>query len=154
MSACAVGAKYGQKTRKDQESPTATSEESGAKAGYCTCPLHSTPPKGRADHLRHPSSPPRTHPTHTLYKVQAHRPLRERVREAVTCSCCPRAGGAPENLACISCLASSWCSSTGNGQGPWPVLEPAHRCYIVPHGEPGMKPSCFSTFPVLFFFFK
>ena len=40
---------------KKTKNPTATSEEPGAKAGYRACPLHSTPPKGRADSLSHPS---------------------------------------------------------------------------------------------------
>jgi len=31
--------------------PTAISEVPGTKAGYCTCPLHTTPPKGWKDHL-------------------------------------------------------------------------------------------------------
>ena len=30
----------------------------GAKAGYCACLLHSTPPKRWVDHLSHPSSRP------------------------------------------------------------------------------------------------
>jgi len=34
---------------------TVTSEEPRAKAGYCTCPLH-TAPLGWAKHLSHPSS--------------------------------------------------------------------------------------------------
>ena len=42
---------------KKTKNPTAASEEPGAKAGYSACPLHSTPPKGWADHLRPPSSP-------------------------------------------------------------------------------------------------
>ena len=36
------------KGTKRQNSPTATSEESGTKAGPCACPLHSAPPKGQA----------------------------------------------------------------------------------------------------------
>ena len=42
------------KVQKDQRNPTPTSEEPGAKVGYCACPLH-TLPKGWADHLSHPS---------------------------------------------------------------------------------------------------
>ena len=41
---------------KKTKNPTATSEEPGAKAGHCTCPLHKTPPEGWADHLSYPSS--------------------------------------------------------------------------------------------------
>ena len=47
--------------KKTKKTPTATSEElgaktgSGAKAGYCACPLNSTPPEGWAKHLSHPS---------------------------------------------------------------------------------------------------
>ena len=41
----------------------------GAKGGYCTCPLHSTPPNGWVDHLRHPSGRTPGHtPSLTLYK--------------------------------------------------------------------------------------
>ena len=36
-------------------------EEPGAKAWYRACPLRSTPPKGRADHLSHPSGQTRGH---------------------------------------------------------------------------------------------
>ena len=35
------------KGTKRQNSPTATSEESGTKAGPCACPLHSAPQRGR-----------------------------------------------------------------------------------------------------------
>ena len=48
------------KGTKRQKSPTATSEESGTEAGHCACPLHSAPPKGQADHLRHPPAHPWT----------------------------------------------------------------------------------------------
>ena len=44
------------------------SKESGAKAGYRACPLHTTPPKGWTKHLSHPSGPT---PAHTPYKEQA-----------------------------------------------------------------------------------
>ena len=48
---------------KDTQNPTATSKELEEK-GYCTCsPAHTTPPKGWANHLNHPSSPT---PEHTL----------------------------------------------------------------------------------------
>ena len=51
---------------KKTKNPTATSEEPGAKAGHCACPLHSAPPKGWADHLSHTSGPtPRHTPTLT-----------------------------------------------------------------------------------------
>ena len=47
----------------------------GAKAGYCTCPLHSTPPKGWANHLSHTFHPTPGHtPTLTPYKEPAHPP--------------------------------------------------------------------------------
>ena len=64
---------------KKTKNPTATSEEPGAKAGgretaqgTAHYPLHSTPPKGRADHLSHASSPTPGHtPTLTPYKEPA-----------------------------------------------------------------------------------
>ena len=57
---------------KKTKNPAATSEGPGAKAGYCACPLPSTPPKGWADHLSHPSSPtPGPAPTLTPYKEPA-----------------------------------------------------------------------------------
>lgn len=37
---------------KKTKSPVATSEEPGAKTGYCACPLHTTPPKGWANPLK------------------------------------------------------------------------------------------------------
>ena len=41
----------------------------GAKAGYCACPLYSTPPKGWAKHLSHPSGQTPGHtPTLTPYR--------------------------------------------------------------------------------------
>ena len=44
----------------------------GAKAGYCARPLHTTPPKGWADHLSHPASLTPGHtPTLTPYKEPA-----------------------------------------------------------------------------------
>ena len=50
-------------------------EEPGAKPGYCPCPLHTTPPKGWAKHLSHPSGQTPGHsPTLTPYKGQAHHP--------------------------------------------------------------------------------
>ena len=64
--------------KKGQKNPTATSEEPGAKAGSCAGPLRSTPPKGRADHLSHPSclTPGRT-PALTPCKEPAAPCLRE-----------------------------------------------------------------------------
>ena len=45
---------------------------SEAKAGHCPCPLHTTPPKGWADHLSHTSNPTPGHtPTLTPYKEPA-----------------------------------------------------------------------------------
>ena len=63
---------------------------SEAKAGYCTCLLHWTPPKGWANHLSHPSSPTLgPAPTLTPRKEPAHHPLGEQARESVTCFCSP-----------------------------------------------------------------
>ena len=48
---------------------------SGAKAGYCTCPLHTTPPKEWANHLSYPPALTPGHtPTLTQYKEPAHGP--------------------------------------------------------------------------------
>ena len=48
---------------KKTENPTAASKLSGAKAGYCAWFLHTTPPRGWANYLSHPSgpNPPSTH---------------------------------------------------------------------------------------------
>ena len=60
---------------KKTKTPTAISEELGAKAGYWACPLHSTPPRGWADHLSHASGPTPGHtPALTPYKEAAHPP--------------------------------------------------------------------------------
>lgn len=40
------------------QNPTTTSEAPGAKAGYCAWALYTTPPKGSADLLSHPSHLP------------------------------------------------------------------------------------------------
>ena len=76
---------------KKTKNPTATSGDLGAKAGYCACPLHSTPPKGWVNHLSHPSSPTPGHAsTLTPYKEPAHIPLvSEQARKTVTCSRSP-----------------------------------------------------------------
>ena len=47
------------KGTKRQKSPSATCEESGAKAGHCACPLHSAP-QGAGGPPKTPSSPPST----------------------------------------------------------------------------------------------
>ena len=64
---------------------------SGAKTGHCTYPLHTTPPKGWAKHLSHPSGPTPGHtPTLTPYKEQAFPPSgSKQARESVVCSCSP-----------------------------------------------------------------
>jgi len=64
------------KDTRRPKNPTATFEEPGAKAGYCPCPLHTTPLKGWAKHLSHPSSPTPGHtPTLTPHKEPAHSAL-------------------------------------------------------------------------------
>ena len=58
----------------------------GAKIGYCSCPLHSTPPKGWAKYLSHPSCwTPGHSPALVPYKEPAHPHLRE---QAIKGSCC------------------------------------------------------------------
>ena len=60
-----------QKTKKKKL--VATFEELGAKAGYCTCPLHIPPPKRWANQLSHPSCPtPGLTTTLTPHKEPAH----------------------------------------------------------------------------------
>ena len=57
-----------------------------AKAGYCSCPLKSTPPEGQAKHLSHPSGPTPGHtPTLNPYKKQTHPSLREKVSKETSC---------------------------------------------------------------------
>ena len=86
--ACAVGANSGQKIQRDQKSQLpllkgwSKTRVLGAKAGYCACPLHTTPPKGRAEHLSCPSG---LMPGHTLTLT----PYKEPAREPVVCSCSP-----------------------------------------------------------------
>ena len=74
--------KFWTKDTKQPKNPTATSEEPGAKAGYCPCPLHTAPPKGWAKHLSHPSCRPldtllpsphvRNHPAPPSASEQGH----------------------------------------------------------------------------------
>ena len=62
-------------TRYEIKKPNAISEELGIKAGYCACFIHTPPPKGWADHLRHPSSLSPGHtPTVTPYTEPARFP--------------------------------------------------------------------------------
>ena len=77
---------------KKTKNPAATSEEPGTEAGDCICPLHSTPPKGREDHLSHPSSltlttpGPSPHIRNHLPPPHPHRGSKQG-REPVVCSC-------------------------------------------------------------------
>ena len=93
------------KGQKDQKRPIPTFEEPGAKnrvlgakAGHCSYPLHTTPPKGWAGHLSHPSGPT---PGHTLtltpYKEPARPPASasKQAREPVACSSSPLLQQAP-----------------------------------------------------------
>ena len=78
-------ANYRQQDTRKPKSPTATSEELGTKARYCTHFLQTPPPKGWADHLSHPSSLSPGHtPTVTPYKEPAWLPSSsERAKETV-----------------------------------------------------------------------
>ena len=72
---CSWGKFWTKRYKKTKKTPTATSEELGAKAGYCACPLHPAPPKGWAKHLSHPSGLTPGHiPTLTPYKEPACAP--------------------------------------------------------------------------------
>ena len=91
LHACPAGANYEQAIKKTK-TPTATSKEAGAKAGYCTCPRHTPPPKGWVNHLSHPSSPiPEHTPTHVPCQGPADLfpQLREWTRVTVTCISSP-----------------------------------------------------------------
>ena len=58
---------------KKNENPDAISKDPGEKAGYCTCTLHTAPPRGWADHLNHPSGPtPGPASPLAPYKAPAH----------------------------------------------------------------------------------
>ena len=55
----------------------------GAKTGYSTCCLHSTPPEGWAKHLSHPSGPTPEH-THALTPLSVYPRLEEWAKEPLT----------------------------------------------------------------------
>lgn len=64
IAACiCICCRFWTKDTKRPKNPTATSEEpeqkqgSGAKEGYCACPLHTPPPTGWAQHLSHACGP-------------------------------------------------------------------------------------------------
>ena len=67
------GDKFWTKNTKRAKNSTATFEKSRAKAGYCSCPLHTIPSKGWVDHLSHPSGPT---PGHTLTLTPYKEPVR------------------------------------------------------------------------------
>ena len=107
---------------KKTKNPTATSEELGAKAGYCTCPLYTAPPKGWAKHLSHSSGPtPGPAPVLTPCKEPAcpHRPVSKG-----TCylfSLPPASAGAPVKP-CLNFLPGLLPISIDyGGQEPWSV---------------------------------
>ena len=71
-----LGQSMNNKTQNGQ-SPTATSEMPGEKAGHHAWSLLTAPLSGWADHLRHPSSlAQQSAPTLTPFKAPAHWPLR------------------------------------------------------------------------------
>ena len=84
------------------------SRGSGEKAGYCACRLHTTPQKGWARHLRHPSGPTPGHtPTLTPYTEPARPPSgSELTRETVICSRSPSCSRGRTKDLPVSCLAS------------------------------------------------
>ena len=109
-SACSVGANSGPKDTKRPKNPTATFEEPGAKAGYCTCPLHTTPPKGWAKHLSRPSGLTPGHtPTRIPYKKQACPPPWGESQQGnlLFVLTLPAAGGAPIEP-CLNFLSGLW----------------------------------------------
>ena len=82
---------------KKSKNPAATSEVSGAKAGYCAWSLHTARPRGWADHPRHSFCP--THgsaPTRTPFKGSA----------------CPSSGSKQGNLLLV--FIPSCCSTSPN----------------------------------------
>ena len=114
-----------QKIQRDQKKPpAATSEELGAKAGYCACPVHSAPPEGREEHLSHPSGRTPGHSATLTPLKEPARPLpgSKQARETVARSHCPALlQGPQQSLARIACLASSQFLSLAEGQEPWSV---------------------------------
>ena len=139
---CSWG-KFWTKDIKGPKNPTATFEEPGAKAGYCTCPLH-TPPKGWAKHLSHPSNPT---PGHTATLTPYKEPAR------------PSSGSEQGNL--LSVLAPPCCSRRPNKVLPeflvWPLV---HFYSLGKAKNPGwyhcyLRPPwwlCFLFFLFYFFF--
>ena len=92
--------KFWTKDTKRPESPTITSLEPRAKAEYCTCPLHTPPPKRWANHLSYPSglTPGPIHPNLTPCKEHDWLPNptdslpdpgRKQTRKPVVCTCSP-----------------------------------------------------------------
>ena len=76
------------KDTKRPKHPTATFDEPGTKAGYCACPLHTTPPNGWADHLSHSSTltPGHTPTSNRIRNKLALPPGSEQAMETVVCS--------------------------------------------------------------------
>ena len=90
----------------------------GAKSGYCTCPLHTTLPKGWANHLSHPTrlTPDTPQPPHQVRNNLASQ-VRDWRNKTVCYTFFPSAAArALEGLAWISCLASSQFLLIGEGQ--------------------------------------
>ena len=90
------------------------SRGSGAKAGYCACPLHTTSPKGWANHLSHRSS--RT-PGHTLTLT----PCKEQARPST-----PWPQGASQQGNLLFVLTPPCCRKGPNKALPeflvWPLI--------------------------------
>ena len=120
------------KIEKDKKSD-ASSEELGAKAGDCACPPH-TAPKGKTNHIGHPSGPtPGPTPILTPLKEPA-RPSRGASKGTCCLSLLPLPQPGPQqSLAWISCPASGQCLQIKGVKNPgqyqsWQALFKVPSC--------------------------
>ena len=89
---------------------------SGAKAGHCSCPLHTTPPKGWADHLSHGSSRPLDPPPYSPHVRSRLTPPQEPSKGTCCLFLLPSAAaGAPVKPG-LSFLSGLWSTSTEPGR--------------------------------------
>ena len=104
--------KFWTNNTKRPKNPAAAFEEPREKAGYCAHPLHTTSPKGWANHLNHPFGLTPGHtPTLTPYKEQAH----------------PPSQGASKQRGDLLCVLTPPCCSRGPSKGlpeflVWPLI--------------------------------
>ena len=122
--------------KKTKKTPTAISEEPGAKAGYYACPLHTASPKGWADRLSHPSSPTTDIPLPSPHK--RNQLFGKGAREHINSFCYfLQLQESQQSLAWISCLVSSQFLLIGKGQEPWPISADIRRILLNSPGTFG-----------------